>query len=368
MRRHSRRASAAPAAASTTLLAPMPTAAARWAISRRWRSSPTRRRPRPTRTSWRRASTSPRRGASASARASASRSGRNPYRISVASEGLAIRRGPLLLADAADAHTGLLLVGPSASAELGCRGDARHRRRARRPLGAREQRRRRRPMTSSGRDASGAIAERIAGPRPPVYFIGLDGGDWQLLDRLMAEGRMPELARLVREGHRGVLATEHPPLSPLLWTTMMTGTGPLEHGVLDFVRFRPHTGEREPIGSDERARPAIWNMADLGRQEGRRVRPVGHLSGRAGRRRAGVGPAVRVPQPRGPPARRRGLSARASDLGDRDAAARRRRGRRRASSRASCRGSPRPTTPRASKRSRRARGRTTIRCRHCAAS
>jgi tetratricopeptide (TPR) repeat protein len=109
----------------------------------------------------------------------------------------------------------------------------------------------------------GAIAE-ASRSRPPVYFIGLDGGDWQLLDRLMAEGRMPELARLVREGHRGVIETEHPPLSPLLWTTMMTGTGPLEHGVLDFVRFRPRTGEREPIGSAERARPAIWNMATWG--------------------------------------------------------------------------------------------------------
>jgi tetratricopeptide (TPR) repeat protein len=109
----------------------------------------------------------------------------------------------------------------------------------------------------------GAITQHTTS-RPPVYFIGLDGGDWQLLDRLMAEGRMPELARLVREGHRGQLTTEHPALSPLLWTTMMTGTGPIEHGVLDFVRFHPKTGEREPIGSEERARPAIWNMATWG--------------------------------------------------------------------------------------------------------
>jgi tetratricopeptide (TPR) repeat protein len=109
----------------------------------------------------------------------------------------------------------------------------------------------------------GAIAEKTQA-RPPVYFIALDGGDWQLLDRLMAAGEMPELARLVREGHRGVLTTEHPPLSPLLWTTMMTGASPLEHAILDFTRYHPHTGEREPIGSTERARPAIWNMATWG--------------------------------------------------------------------------------------------------------
>ncbi len=97
--------------------------------------------------------------------------------------------------------------------------------------------------------------------RPPVYFIGLDGGDWELLDRLMAAGAMPHLATLVREGRRGTLLTEHPPLSPLVWTTMMTGVSPLEHKILDFSRFRPGDGEREPASGDDRARPAIWNMA-----------------------------------------------------------------------------------------------------------
>src|SRR5581483_543596 len=59
--------------------------------------------------------------------------------------------------------------------------------------------------------------------RPALYVIGLDGADWRYLDRLIAEGAMPELQRLVREGHRGVLRTEQPPLSPIVWTTMMTG-------------------------------------------------------------------------------------------------------------------------------------------------
>lgn len=39
----------------------------------------------------------------------------------------------------------------------------------------------------------------------------------------MAAGRMPSLARLERAGSGGVLARQQPPLSPLLWTTMMTG-------------------------------------------------------------------------------------------------------------------------------------------------
>lgn len=96
---------------------------------------------------------------------------------------------------------------------------------------------------------------------PPVIFIGLDGADWQLLDAYMRKGVMPNLQSLVREGTAGDLLTEHPPLSPLLWNTMMTGTGPLEHEILDFTRFHPATGRKEPITSDERKVPAIWNMA-----------------------------------------------------------------------------------------------------------
>jgi Flp pilus assembly protein TadD len=95
----------------------------------------------------------------------------------------------------------------------------------------------------------------------PVIFIGLDGADWQLLDRYMRAGAMPNLASLVREGTAGDLLTEHPPLSPLLWTTMMTGASPLEHEILDFTRFHPATGRKEPITSDERKVPAVWNMA-----------------------------------------------------------------------------------------------------------
>src|SRR5262245_11187408 len=70
-----------------------------------------------------------------------------------------------------------------------------------------------------------AVAE-IAGraqPGRPVIFVGLDGADWQLLDRYVAAGAMPNLARLLAEGAGGALETIHPPLSPIVWTSMMTG-------------------------------------------------------------------------------------------------------------------------------------------------
>jgi tetratricopeptide (TPR) repeat protein len=97
---------------------------------------------------------------------------------------------------------------------------------------------------------------------PRVIVIGLDAADWQLLDGYCADGTMPNLARFVREGRSGVLQAFQPPLSPLIWTTMMTGVSPLQHRILDFTRFNPTSGVREPITSDERLEKAVWEMAN----------------------------------------------------------------------------------------------------------
>jgi tetratricopeptide (TPR) repeat protein len=111
--------------------------------------------------------------------------------------------------------------------------------------------------------ASTAIAHQAV-PGKRVIFIGLDGADWSLLDGYAARGVMPTLAKLMAEGSSGTLQTIHPPLSPLIWTTMMTGVSPLEHRILDFLRVNPISGQREPITSDERKVPALWNMATAG--------------------------------------------------------------------------------------------------------
>ncbi len=117
------------------------------------------------------------------------------------------------------------------------------------------------------------LTSRLRPPSsPPVVFVGLDGADWQLLDEYVSAGDLPTLSRLVGEGRSGVLLTDQPPLSPLVWTTMMTGASPLEHGILDFTRLDPVTGVREPITSHERRLPAVWNMVSA---RGRTVAVLG---------------------------------------------------------------------------------------------
>jgi hypothetical protein len=121
---------------------------------------------------------------------------------------------------------------------------------------------------SSGRSPNPAaeVDEIVRASRksPPVIVLGLDGADWPLLQQFIADGAMPNLAKLAAEGAVSAPDTLHPPLSPLLWTSMLTGVSPLNHGILDFIRLDPSDGRKEPITTDERRAPAIWNMASQG--------------------------------------------------------------------------------------------------------
>ena len=102
---------------------------------------------------------------------------------------------------------------------------------------------------------------RAPGGRTPVIWLGLDGLDWELLDRLAAGGRMPNWKRLVAEGYTARLKSFVPILSPVVWTTLATGVGPDTHRVLDFQEVDPATGQKMPISGRSRAVPAIWNVA-----------------------------------------------------------------------------------------------------------
>ena len=94
----------------------------------------------------------------------------------------------------------------------------------------------------------------------PIVLVGLDGVDWQILDPLIAAGRTPNIARLKQRSVWGHLRSFEPKLSPLLWTTAVTGKSPDEHGIIDFLVPDPATGRRVPITSRARKVRALWNI------------------------------------------------------------------------------------------------------------
>ncbi len=141
--------------------------------------------------------------------------------------------------------------------------------------------------SSDPRSALRPLRAERADPQK-VFFLGLDGADWRVIDRLIDEGRLPNFSRLLESGTRATLGTLASANSALLWASIYTGKGPKLHGCLDFYRVRlpgmrgdgfyPYhrTGFKEVVGflrsfglasqrvinrSCLRARP-VWEIVD----------------------------------------------------------------------------------------------------------
>jgi predicted AlkP superfamily phosphohydrolase/phosphomutase len=112
--------------------------------------------------------------------------------------------------------------------------------------------------------AAAWTARRTANPPPrvrhPWIVVGIDGGDWQVIDTLTARGELPALRRLAERGTRAVLHTAYN-ASPVIWTTIATGVRPRVHGITDFVVPTPQGDV--PVSSALRRVPALWNMLSL---------------------------------------------------------------------------------------------------------
>ncbi len=74
-----------------------------------------------------------------------------------------------------------------------------------------------------------------------VVVLGLDGLDPNIVEEMIAAGRLPTLAKLRETGTYARLGTTCPAMSPVAWSSFMTGTGPGRHGIFDFLRRDPRT-------------------------------------------------------------------------------------------------------------------------------
>ncbi len=64
-----------------------------------------------------------------------------------------------------------------------------------------------------------------------TLVIGLDGATFKVIDRLIADGRMPVLERVAAGGVRGTLESTIITNSFPAWTTCTTGVNPGKHGI-----------------------------------------------------------------------------------------------------------------------------------------
>ena len=100
-----------------------------------------------------------------------------------------------------------------------------------------------------------------------LLILGLDGATLDLVEPWIAEGRLPHLARLRRDGAWGRLASTVPAATFPSWTSFMTGVNPGRHGVLDFTRRERGEYRVRFVNATYRKAPTIWRLlSDAGRR------------------------------------------------------------------------------------------------------
>lgn len=104
---------------------------------------------------------------------------------------------------------------------------------------------------------SGCSGEPAEQTTNPVILVGIDGASWVAIEDLWSQGRLPHLRALAEQGVRTDLQPVAD-ISPVIWTSFVTGVSPERHGITDFLL--PTTEGDLPVSSTMRKVPAIWNM------------------------------------------------------------------------------------------------------------
>lgn len=124
-----------------------------------------------------------------------------------------------------------------------------------------------------GRDQAAPTPTR----RPPILLVAVDALSWNRLLPLVAAGRLPNVASLMRTGAYGTLLSErtYRPLtresgywSPVVWTSMATGVTVERHQVTGF-QIADSQGQTRLARTHDRRAPAFWTLwSDFGRSLG----------------------------------------------------------------------------------------------------
>ena len=92
-----------------------------------------------------------------------------------------------------------------------------------------------------------------------VLVLGLDGADHELVERLLAEGRLPTLARLRRDGAYGPLRSTIPAVTPTAWSSFLTGLNPAGHGIFNFTT-NPNRSPSRVESAASRSGTPLWRL------------------------------------------------------------------------------------------------------------
>jgi predicted AlkP superfamily phosphohydrolase/phosphomutase len=97
-----------------------------------------------------------------------------------------------------------------------------------------------------------------------TLVIGLDGAAFNLIDPLVREGKLPNLARLMAQGKSYYLNSTIPSNTPVAWTSMTTGQNPGKHGLFGFLKY--NYPDIKVVSSRDNQARCLWDyLGDHGK-------------------------------------------------------------------------------------------------------
>jgi predicted AlkP superfamily phosphohydrolase/phosphomutase len=104
---------------------------------------------------------------------------------------------------------------------------------------------------------------------PELSIVGLDAATFDVIDPLVEAGDLPNLGALLERGARGTLRSTTHPLTPLAWTTMVTGVNAGRHGIWDFAERTAGGYGLSLVNGSHSCAPALWTrLSAAGRRVG----------------------------------------------------------------------------------------------------
>lgn len=91
-----------------------------------------------------------------------------------------------------------------------------------------------------------------------VLIIGLDGATFDIIQPMIAEGRLKNFSKFIERGSSGSLTSTILPLSSVAWSSFVSGKNPAKHGMYDFSKRTKGSYSYVPVTSLDRGAKALW--------------------------------------------------------------------------------------------------------------
>ena len=92
---------------------------------------------------------------------------------------------------------------------------------------------------AAGTMLSACTARRSGAARARIFVVAFDGLDPNIVDDLMAAGALPNLKRLAARGAYRPITTTTPAITPVAFSTIVSGVSPAAHNIYDFIHRDP---------------------------------------------------------------------------------------------------------------------------------